>query len=346
MRARRTVAAAMVIGAGAVAGLSCTLVSDLDVKQCTRDADCGNYGPQYEGYACSDEICVKFQCTDDASCRARGGNYANTICESQECVPGECTSDAQCEEAGPTAACTFGRCVDEAWGCLFDGSTLPEANPTVKWEAPVLGFFSRELPDNTRAFVCRRADTLCMDPYSGPHVPRSDGVVSITIDKVPKSGFDGYVRIEADGHLPLEFQFAKPLRKDFIADETSAMIMLPPGTVDLFGTQVMRDFDEANSALMTLRLFDCQDRPARDLRLTAEPSATELFFSADQTFVAMIDAQATDENGIGGLAKIAPGIQTISVIHNPTGTELFNFGVGTRAATLVLGFLHATDIRR
>jgi hypothetical protein len=348
--ARRSVLG-LAAGAAIVTSLSCTLVADLDVKQCSKDADCAKYGDQFAGYACQDEICVDFKCSDDASCRVRGGTYADSICVEQECVAPECKMDMECSAAGPTATCKSGRCVDELWGCLNDPP--PADSPkTLKFEGPLIDFATRTPTVNTRAFLCRSSPPGCNPPVSGPHGLNTNGILSIPINGVETTGFDGYVRIEADNpdtmmpELPMLFVFPRPLRQPFVVDGTRPLAMIRPGTIDQFsvlfpGVMV----DEATTGLITLRLFDCLDQPAANLRLALNNSMGERFYVTDSEFKPDVDAVATDEAGIAGLMNVLPGLQTINVIYNPTGEELFHFRAYTQAATFTLGFVYAQDVR-
>lgn len=342
--ARRSVLG-IAAGAAIVSSLSCTLVADLDVKQCSKDSDCGKYGDQFAGYACQDEICVDFKCSDDASCRARGGTYADNICVEQECVAPECKMDMECSETGPTATCKSGRCVDEVWGCLNDPPPA-DAPKTLKFEAPVIDFVTRNPTTMTRAFLCRSSPPGCNPPVSGPHGLNAMDLLSIPINNVGATGFDGYIRVEAEGELPLLFVFPRPLRNDFVVDSTKPLALIRPGTIDQFsvlfpGVMV----DEDTTGLITLRLFDCLDRPAANLRLALNTSMGERFYVTDAEFKPDVDAVATDEAGIAGLMNVPPGLQTINVIYNPTNEELFHFRAYTQAATFTLGFVYAKDVR-
>jgi hypothetical protein len=337
-------------GAASVTSLSCTLVADLDVKQCSKDADCGKYGDQYAGYACQDEVCVDFKCSDDASCRARGGTYADDICnEDKECVPPLCTMDTECTGAGPTATCKSGRCVDEVWGCLKDPPPA-DAPKTLTFEAPVIDFSTRQPTVNTRAFVCRPPN--CDPPVSGPHALDSQGKLSITLEDVGSTGFDGWIRVEADNpmtmepELPLVFVFPRPLRENFVVDASRPLALIRPGTIGAFSALFPDvSIDEETTALVTLRLFDCLDRPAANLRLNLAVPRMERFYVTDAAFQPDTTAVATDEAGIAGLMNVTPGLQTINVIYNPTGEELFHFRAFTQARTFTLGFVFAQDVR-
>jgi hypothetical protein len=351
MRATRSVLP-ILAGAAIVMSLSCEWIADLDVKQCSKDADCGKYGDQYAGYACQDDVCVDFKCTDDASCRARGGAYADNICDATEkmCVAPECKMDMECQgdDGSPTATCNLGRCVDETWGCL----KAPEvdAPETLNFQGPVIDFsfgHDRVKVPGARALLCRSSPPGCMPPVKTA-VSDSNGLVKIKIDNVLPGGFDGYIRIEAEGFMPTEFPFPRPLRRDFVITDSSPMAVLTVDTINSFTAYFESQglvFDAAEKALITLRLYDCQDKPANNLRLTTNGSAAARFYITDDAFAPDLDSSGTDEAGIGGLANVDPGYQTISVIYNPTGKELFHFRILSAKATFVLGFIHAKDVR-
>jgi hypothetical protein len=354
MRPMRALVAAIGIGAASLASLSCTLVSDWDeIKQCSKDADCAKYGSQYAGYACQDDICVEVTCAGadeaaaDKSCRDRGGAYADNICEDQMCVEPECKKDEECLDTAPTATCEQGRCVDKVWGCLQ--APEPAASPDkLKFQGPVIDFSltgSRQRLKNGVGKLCRANPPGCATPALTRAID-SEGILSINMTNVLPVGFDGYVRIEVPNFMPTEFYFPRPLRRNFVVEDSTPLAMLTPATIDAFtGFFQGVTIDPDETALITLRLFDCQDNPASNLRLAISDSPQARFYITDEQFSPNLTASATDEAGIAGLANVQEGYQTISVIYNPTGKELYHFTVRTNKRTFVMGFIHAQDVR-
>jgi hypothetical protein len=228
------------------------------------------------------------------------------------------------------------------WGCVFDDERPTATKTTLTFRAKLVDFRDRMPPDDMLAYVCRRADPTCTS-RDGPFELDDEGFINLTFENVPSTGFDGFIRFEATGVMPLEFQFASPLVRDFSVGEEAPLVMVPSSAIDSFAALLGMDFDSETSSLMTMRLFDCEGKPAPGLSLTASTSPEAIFYSADSTFLPTVGADATDENGIGGLANVKPGLPIIGIVHHETNTELFNFRLSSQATTLILTFVYAQD---
>jgi hypothetical protein len=331
----------------------CTVINKWDVEQCKKDHDCGKHGAQYSDYVCVDNLCRAFlSCTSDAQCQTRGGSLKDYICSDQKCVAPDCTTNDDCLEDSdrPTAVCMAGRCADPNWGCL-DSNDEPSSPPTIKFTTAVQDLNTRKAPAGMKAFVCASTDKACASPIAGPfQATDTAGNISFSITGLTPVGFAGFIKFTSTNDLPLEFQFVKtPLTHDFTSPPTTPFAMVPPHTMEMFGVLAGKDVDETNSALLVMRVYDCEDKPAAGIKLTATRANSTLdqtfFFTSDDTYMPNVDATATDTNGVAGLANVPKGSSTINVIHAASGYKLYDFSLTANPSTFILVFIHAKDIR-
>jgi hypothetical protein len=335
--------------AGLVApATACTLVQDFDVKQCSKDKPCSELGEAYADYECVSNVCVQpvdRPCSEDVDCQDRGAGTENNLCENMSCVAPECTSNEACIEQLNTddAVCTNGRCEDPVWGCLFDGHDVPTAKTKLTVGVPVIVYPAQTPAVDTLGDACLSSPPNCPVPIQG-NVEPEDGRFEFTLQGVSTRGFGGFLRFQKEGYLPLQYRFFRPLLGDLEVSTDSPLVLLQEGTIANFGILVGQTIDEETSAMITMRFYDCTGAPAAGLRVNAERSPMTFFYKSNDRYEPTTNVEATDEYGIGGLANLSQGDETLTVVQISTGRQLYSFPLTIVGGTFYLAFVHAKDI--
>jgi ABC-type branched-subunit amino acid transport system substrate-binding protein len=104
----------------------CTLLSTPDTKQCDKDGDCAQRGPEFEGFACKQHVCVETEtsCAKVSDCNTTKGGALAT------CVEGQCVqlTSEDCPEVVPADAVRDGTIFIGSMGPLkgeYVGNGLP-----------------------------------------------------------------------------------------------------------------------------------------------------------------------------------------------------------------------------
>jgi hypothetical protein len=333
------------LGVAAALGLAagCSLYNDYDLEQCERDADCARRGRA--DFICQDNLCSAFDCSSDAECSARPG-FEGTICEEQVCTTPRCSDDAACrsELDSPTASCVEGRCADPEWGCI-DGARPPPSPPTLRFTATVQDVSTGLVATDMLARACLRADHGCTSPLAAPvGATDSAGNVSFSITGLGSNGFDGFVKFTSPAVRALEVYFITPMTRNFTYPPAMPIGMLPPGRMTTLASAAERSVNEATTGLFVLQTFDCEGQPAAGVTLTAIDGDGSFFFATDETYVHDVEATASAENGMAGLAGLPAQTVTINVIHQASGHMLHSFPLRVHESTLHFGLLYAADL--
>jgi hypothetical protein len=339
-------------GASAVA---CSQLADFDLKQCTKDADCQKanvtddagvettYTCDTKAHVCvAPDVPVDTTCMKDADCRNRGTGTESDICENNTCTNPECTGNASCvTKLGTNAAiCQNNRCEDPVWGCLFDDAELPAAKAKFKFSALVIDLAGNPVAGAV-AESCRPMPGMgCGTLTGGPVATDTEGKVGFDVTAGTR-GFDGLFRVEADGLIPLEFHTLGVVREDLSITEAAPLVMVPTGTIHNFGLLGDKDIDESTSAIITMRFYDCMDRPAPGLFIDPLGSPNSFFFSSGESFTPKVDATGTSEEGIGGVVNLNPGLETLNITDVESQRVLYSFPIYVHANTTLLAYVHA-----
>jgi hypothetical protein len=222
----------------------------------------------------------RVQCTLDSDCRDRGPEFAGAVCVDSVCNP------------------------DPVWGCLG----------TVVFPKPPPGMFTvtihvRDLVNQApipgvTGRLCERPDTDCKMPLSGdiPATPLGDLQLPV------RSGFDGYVELNAPGRMPGLYFIYPPV-------DSNREIPLVP----LLETALVEALAELNMKMLVpdrghilLGGYDCQRKPAEAITLsvTDADDQTAGFYVLNN--LPKIGAPFTDASGRGGFINVKTGIEAIT----------------------------------
>ncbi len=343
---------AVVSGASTVA---CSQLADFDLKQCTKDADCAKANVSDDAgvetmYTCDTKahVCVAEDkpvntgCSMDADCRDRGPGTESNICENNMCVGPECTGNAACAtKLGTSAAiCQKNRCEDPVWGCLDDDPPAPKAK--FNFSAVVIDLNTNPVAGAVAESCRPMPGTGCGALTGGPVATDAQGKVMFDVTAGTR-GFDGLFRVEADGLIPLEFHTLGLVSRDVAITDQAPLVMVPTGTIHNFGLLGGKDIDESTSAIITMRFYDCMDRPAEGLFIDPRGSPNSFFFSSGESFTPNVDATGTSEQGIGGVVNLNPGLETLDIIDVESQRVLYTFPIYVHANTTLLAYVHAKD---
>lgn len=222
----------------------------------------------------------RVQCTLDSDCRERGPEFAGAVCTDSVCHP------------------------DPIWGCLG----------TVVFPKPPPGMFTvtihvRDLVNQSpipgvTGRLCERPDTDCKAPLSGdiPATPLGDLQLPV------RSGFDGYVELNAPGRMPGLYFIYPPVDAN---REIPLVPLLETGLVEALAELNMKTLVPDRGHIL-LGGYDCQHNPAEGITLsvTDADAQTAGFYVLNN--LPKIGAPFTDASGRGGFINVKTGIEAIT----------------------------------
>ena len=218
------------------------------------------------------------------------------------------------------------------WSCLNDPPAFSPNVPgteIVSYSLPVRSLFGAKL-ENLKAKVCLPADPLCSTPIGTVSGLTPEGLLVI---QVP-AGFNGFLEVTADAHVPYVFYMRRPVVRDLVDDVPLFPIPVAGVTqiAALFNTEVVPEL-----GLMTVAVVDC--------RWNRVPGATVSNNLGGRTFY-FIDglpnaaASATDSQGVGGFVNVPIRVVEVSAQVAADGRL-----IGTRSLVPRAGWLTGVQIR-
>jgi len=175
---------------------------------------------------------------------------------------------------------------------------------------PVLDALTETPAGGVDATLCRKLDVNCDTPVAQMST-NAEGAFSLSMEEP----FDGYLRIEAPGHLPTLYFLSTPL---WSGERLPAISLLDAAAAD----SLVSDLDvelstEGGVALLTTQ--DCLGGFTAGVTYeaaAADPS-TRVFYATDG--LPSIRAEHTDDSGSGGFVNLPAG--PVSVGGHLAGAE-------------------------
>jgi hypothetical protein len=222
----------------------------------------------------------RVQCTTDMDCRARGPDFAGAVCADSICHP------------------------DPIWGCLGNVEFTKPAPGTYTVTIHIRDLVNGGLIPGSTGRLCERPDTSCKAPISGeiPANPIGDLLLPV------RSGFDGYVELQAPGRMPGLY---------FIYPPVDANREIP--LVPLIETALVESLAEANMKHLVpdrghvlLGGYDCAHTPAEGIKLSTDDADDQTAGFYVLNNLPKIGAPFSDASGRGGFINLKEGIISIT----------------------------------
>ena len=199
----------------------------------------------------------------------------------------------------------------------------------VSYSVPVRSLFGAPL-DNVTTRICLNADPMCSTPLSTQKGLTPEGVLVI---RVP-AGFNGFLEIEADGHLPYVGYMRRPVVRDLVDDDPLLTIPIA-GVAQLAALYNLDVVPELG--LLGLAVVDC--RWSRVAGVTFSNNlGGRVYYFADG--LPNVMASETDSQGYGGFFNVP--VRPVEV-----GAQVAADGrmIGTRTVVPRPGWLMTVQVR-
>jgi len=232
-----------------VSSNNCSLVIDVDGKQCNTDVDCAQHGLTGQ---CQANVCVP--------------PVADTN--------GSCASDADCSGATPRCLFTTHACVSSSIGeqfiCLPPSAAETE---TVHYQFNVRlsGSDLTKVPDNLVVQACALADVVCNDPLAVFTDAAGDGVVKFDLPW----GQPVYFKVTSIGRTVFSYT------SDISTQENPKVrdIFVPTRAFsDTFSDAGLTSGADPDKGSTLIQLEDCSGRPAGGVHFKVSPESGDDFY--------------------------------------------------------------------
>jgi hypothetical protein len=200
---------------------------------------------------------------------------------------------------------------DPAWDCLeAPPPTLDPLTPqpeAVIYAVPIVDFANPPTPPPMLDVkVCQSNDRDCLSPIPVPITPDPMRPYIVRIP-VPY-GLEGYLRLEAPGYVPTEYNFGGPMvgsrdRQPVVIGE--AIPMLRTTTMDNLYADVS-ETRQPGTGVLAIRTIDCQGQRAAGVLL--DPINPVGFQWTLISNLPRGGSEPTDIRGVAGLGNVEPGV--------------------------------------
>ena len=208
----------------------------------------------------------------------------------------ETSSSAQQVSEGGFASNTSVSTAAADLSCLNDppaSSPNVPATEMVSYSLPVRSLFGAPL-ENLVARVCLPADPMCSTPISIVKGLTPNGLLVI---QVP-AGFNGFLEVLADGHVPVVFYMRRPVVRDTVDELPLSPIPTAgvPQIAALFNAEVLPEL-----GLIAALVVDCRWNSVAGATISNNLGGRTFYFANGLPSGA---ALATDSDGIGGFINV------------------------------------------
>jgi hypothetical protein len=252
------------------------------------------------------------QCQSDADCTSLGADYEGARCEANECRQQALRGDE----------------AEDGWACVgrvrYEAPTAPEAIVRVE----LVDLIDSRPVAGVRAEVCRKADLDCAAPIGGA-VSDDAGRFEVRVPTVDQAtgvdGFNGYLKVEGEGYMPLLY-FSNP---PVMGDQGERVPLVP---LSVFGSLVastgLPALSPGRGAINFIAL-DCDDLEVPDVRfdLDQRGDARPYYLVGGVPSGQLTD---TDRSGVGGFVDVQPGIHIAHAFRHESGDEIARVSVLVR----------------
>jgi len=246
------------LGIGVVLWMSCcSVLLDVDGKQCRNDIDCVDTGL---GDRCVEDVCVG---------EARVA----------------CTSNSECSDTTPVCMANACQSVENSFYCEPEP---PSEASTVKYSFAVTDFANREsIPQNIVARACPPADYYCDEPVDIYQDTAGTGQVVLSAPK----GVPVYFLVTGEGHLTAALYDSGTTSNPNV-DRVLGTVLLATTEFVVGGAAAqMIDYDPLTDGVVWAQLFDCSGTPASGVEFTKPESKGTPVVLRD--YIASVDSTLT-----------------------------------------------------
>jgi len=182
---------------------------------------------------------------------------------------------------------------------------------------------------NAFAKVCLPADLACATPLSEVRGLAADDVLAL---QVPR-GFNGFVELTVDAHVPMVFQMRRPVGRDTV--DTVPVYPIPTaGLLQLAGllnTQIVPEL-----GFVAVTVVDCKGARAPGVVFNNNLGG-RLFYFLDG--VPSINAPATGYEGAGGFGNVPTRLVDVTATLAADGRQ-----VGTKSVLPRPGWITVVEV--
>ena len=217
------------------------------------------------------------------------------------------------------------------WSCL---GAPPASAPTVPvtqdvgYSLPIRSLLGAPIA-NAFAKVCLPADLACAMPLSEVRGLAADDVLAL---QVPR-GFNGFVELTVDGHVPMVFEMRRPVWRDTV--DTLPLQPIPTaGLLQLAGllnTEIVPEL-----GFVSVTVVDCKGDRAPGVVYNNNLGG-RLFYFIDG--VPSVSAPATGFQGSGGFGNVPTRLVEITATLAADGRE-----VGTKTVLPRAGWITVVEV--
>lgn len=199
----------------------------------------------------------------------------------------------------------------------------------VSYSVPVRSLFGAPL-ENLVARVCLPADPMCTTPISVVKGLTPTGLLEI---RVP-AGFNGFLEVIADGHLPLVFYMRRPVVQNTVDERLVSPIPTAgvPQIAALFNVDVVPEL-----GLIAALVVDCRWNSVAGATFSNNLGGRTFYFADGLPNGAAV---ATDSEGLGGFVNVP-----IRPVEVSAQTAADGRVIGTRTIVPRPGWLVAVQLR-
>jgi len=292
---------------------SCSVLLDVDGRQCRADSDCTDSG--------LGDQCVEGACTAAAA----------------PVSPATCVASSEC--ADPTPVCQTGSCQTIA-GAFYCAPETAIARSTVTYSFNVRDFQDREsVPPTVEAKACQHSDVECTNPIATFIDHNGAGEVVL---EAPK-GVPVFFAITAEDRLPVYLYDSGSSSKPNV-DRNFGDILAPTLEYALLVHELTGvDYDPIADGIIFAQVFDCSGTPSGGITFAKDQegkgSAFAFINHIGNFNETMTQYDPVYNQALGGFAGVPPGIMGLNAYWHDNllanGATSFNVLVRAGAVTFV-----------
>lgn len=182
------------------------------------------------------------------------------------------------------------------WSCLDDPpatNSNTSGTQSVSYSVPLRSLFGAPLA-NVTTRICLPADPTCSTPLS-----TVDGLApgDVLVVQVPE-GFNGFLEIKADAHIPYLVYMRRPVVRDMVDD--SPFLLTPINGVTQLATLLNVEV-VPELALIAISAVDCAWKGVAGVTFSNDLGGRAFYFIDG---LPNVNASATDSQGYGGFINV------------------------------------------